>query len=122
MIGCVAGRRDRAQRQTGSKLEHVVGADITMCDLEVGALRSDESGAAVRKCGAARDVVGVRMRVGGERNREPARLRGREMCFRYAGWINDERASIAEVDDIRQVSEALVDERDNINHWVWRTS
>ena len=101
MVGRVTRRRDRPENEPVTQLDLVAVRDVAVRDLEVRAARREERRAPRREFGAARHVVGVRVRVG-----RPARSRGRvraprrSCCVGQARRIDDERPAVAEIDEV----------------------
>ena len=116
VVRCVSRGRDRAQHHVVSELNLVAGRDVAVPNLEVSTLRGEKRRTSCRKFGTAGDIVRVRVRIGGEREFEAARTRRGTVILGQAGWVDDQRAAVAQVDEIRRVTEALVDERDDVDH------
>ena len=116
MVGRVTRGRDRAQDESVPELDLVAGRDGSMRDLQMRALRREEHGPSCGELGAARHVVGMRVRVGGERDLEAARASLGDVLVGNPGRIDDERPAVAEIDEVRRMTEALVDERHDLGH------
>ena len=105
----VAGGGDGPE-SVAADLHHVPVDEAHVVTVESGGSRSQERGAAGGEVGTARDVVGVRVRVRRIRDAQPAlggagNLRGRD-----AGRVDHQGGAIAEIHQIRRVTEALVHE------------
>ena len=116
MIRGVTRRRDRTQDKTGTQLDLIAGRDRAMCDLQMRALRREELCTLCRKVGAARHVVGMRVRIGGEGDLEATLASLGDVLVGNPGRIDHERTAVAEVNEVGRMTETLVDERDDLRH------
>ena len=111
MIRRVARRRDRPENEPVAQHNFFAVLDVAVRDFQTGAGRREERGTPGFEFGTARDVVGVRMRVGRPADHDALRLRDVELRGRQARRIDDERSAVAEIDEVARMTEALVDER-----------
>ena len=116
MVGRVARCGNCAQHQTGTEFDLVAGREPMVRELEVGSFRCQEHRPLRGELGAARDVVGMRVRVGGKGDLEAASVGFVDVAVGNAGRVDDERATVAEIDEVGRMTEALVDERNDLRH------
>jgi hypothetical protein len=116
MVGRVARRRDRLQRESRAQLNLVSRRDWMVADRKTRTLRRKERRAAPSEFRAARDVVSMRMRVGSERNLKAARTRGGSVIDGEARRIDHERTAVTQIDEIRRMAQALVNEGKDLDH------
>jgi hypothetical protein len=103
--------RQRGERDPVVQLDDVVVDDGMMRCLEVRRSRRDEHRTATcHQPGATGHVVRVRVRVDRPRDRQPEAVGQLLMSDRKPRRIDDRGAPVIEIDQIRRMTEALVDE------------
>ena len=116
MVRGVTRSRDRPQDETGTKLDFIAGREGTMPDLQVRALGRKELGALCRKLGTARYIVGMRVGIRRKGDLEAPRASLRNVPIGKPRRINDQGSAVAEVNEIGRMTEAFVDEIDDLCH------
>ena len=111
VVGRVARRGDRPQRRRPPRARRSRPARRVGADLEAGRPRDARNvGAVGGELGAAGDVVGMRVGVGGPRD-PPAPLGGHlALPVGEPGRVDHQRRAVTEADDVGGVPEALVDD------------
>ena len=112
MVRCVSGRRDRLEHERPD-LDALAVAEPVVRNDEPAARGSEEARSARHELGAARHEVGVRVRVGRVRDAQPACVRLGLFELGDAPRIDRERGAVTEIDEIRRMADAFVDEPDN---------
>ncbi len=75
---------------------------------QLGATRRDHPGAPSRQLPAAGDEVGIKVRLGGQGDRQAAPLRLGEVRTDVARRVHHHGRSIAQVDQVRTVAQSLL--------------
>ena len=112
MVRRVARRRDRLEHERPDRDALAVAESMVRHDQSAGRGR-EEAGSARDQLGAARHEVSMRMRVGRVRDAQPACLLLRLFELGDAARIDRERGAITEIDQIRRMADAFIDEPDN---------
>ena len=81
-----------------------------MGPLDPACCRRQDDSTAGRQLPASGDEIGMEMRLSGVADDQPPTLCRSEMPRRVTGWIEHESVTIAEVHQVRRVTQALVDE------------
>ncbi len=116
VIGRVARSRQRRQRDLGGQLDDLAVDDRTVWRLEVRRRRRDEHGiAACHEPGTAGHVVGMGVRVDRPCDRQSEPVSELLVRDREARRVDDRGGPVVEIDQIRRMTEAFVDELVNLH-------
>ena len=117
VLGGVTRRCDRPEVQPAD-VELVAVAETAVRPLHPGRLRGEHGRTEGGQLAAAGEEVGVQMRLDRVGDRHPRSFGGGQIRRGVSRRVDDQRAAVTEVEQVRRVAEPFVDEGDDLTHVV----